>query len=218
MAGKISTDQQDWIRRRCDAVRQVYTAFDALVEFGHGEMLIDQDTATQTKCPYHGSDNKPSARYYPASGRRPDYLRCYYCKENWDSLNLYLKFRGVQFMEALRDLERRYKIKVPMKPESSPVEEPKDRSSSAYKSESWSDVPRVLDMLEKKLARIRDQSSLHDYVRFCRVLDRVRWDLDLAKNEQTEDMVQILTKLKKAMDDLPVLDIGGMSSNEHILH
>lgn len=38
------TDHQDWIRRRTDAVRQMYSAYDALIEFGQGEGLIDQDT------------------------------------------------------------------------------------------------------------------------------------------------------------------------------
>jgi len=208
------TEHQQWIRRRADAVRQVYTAYDALIEFGQGEALIDQDTAIQVSCPFHGVDARPSARYYPSSGSRSDYLRCYYCKENWDALNLFMKFRGLQFMDALKELERRYRLKVPKRPDGTPIEEPKDRSSSEYVSEAWLDVPRVLDMLEKKLARVRDRASLIDYVRFCRVLDRVRWDLDLAKGEPTDAMVQILDKLRKAMDALPQTDLGGADAGD----
>ena len=206
------TEHQDWIRRRADAVRQVYSAYDALIEFGQGEGLVDQDTAIQVSCPFHGPDNRPSARYYPSTGSRSDYLRCYYCKENWDSINLVMKFRGLAFMDAIKELERRYRLKVPMRPDGTPVAEPVDRSSSQYSSEAWGDVPRVLDILEKKLGRVRDRASMHDYVKFCRVLDRVRWDLDLAKGEQTDAMVEVLGKLREAMDALPSTDLGGQDA------
>jgi len=202
------TDQQDWIRRRADAVRQVYSAFDAMTEFGYGEPLVDQDTAIQVSCPFHGVDARPSARYYPALGHRSDYVRCYFCRENWDALNLFMKFRGLQFMDALKELEKRFGIKVPKRPDGTQFEEPKDRSSSQYTSDAWGDVPRVLDILEKKLARLRDRASLSDYVRFCRVLDRVSLDYDLAKGKQTDAMVQILMKLREAMDQVPDVSLS----------
>lgn len=202
------TDQQDWIRRRADAVRQAYSAFDAMVEFGHGENLVDQDTAIQISCPFHGVDARPSARYYPALGHRSDYVRCYFCRENWDALNLFMKFRGLHFMDALKELEKRFGLKIPKRPDGTPFEEPKDRSSSQYVSDAWGDVPRVLELLEKKLARIRDRASLSDYVRFCRVLDRVSWDYDLAKGQQTDAMVQVLGKLREAMDRVPSTDLS----------
>lgn len=120
-----------------------------------------------------------------------------------------MKFRGLAFMDAIKELERRYRLKVPMRPDGPPIEEPVDRGSRQYSSEAWTDVPRVLGILENKLRRVRDRASLHDYVKFCRVLDRVRWDFDLAKGEQTDAMVEILDKLRKAMDSLPSTDIGG---------
>lgn len=201
------TEHQAWIRKRADSVRQVYTAYDALVEFGHHEALVDQDTPVQIFCPFHYNVNTAAARYYPSWGHRSDYVRCYSCKENWDSINMFMKFRGLPFMDALKELERRFRLKVPKRPDS-PVPEPKERGSSLYVSEAWSDVPRVLDLLERKLARVRDRASLPDYVKFCRVLDRVRWDLDAAKGEQTEAMVRVLDRLRGAMDSLPETDLG----------
>jgi hypothetical protein len=35
----LETDHKSWIRRRADAVRSVYTAFDAMNEHGHGPRL-----------------------------------------------------------------------------------------------------------------------------------------------------------------------------------
>lgn len=199
-----STAQQDWIKRRAEAVRQRYTAFTCLHENGHGETLVDEDTAVQMFCPFHGNVNTPAARYYPSSGHRTDYVHCWRCHESWDSVNLFMKFKGLTFMDALRDLERRFGIRVDRRPDDSvPIDEPKDRSSSSYVSDAWSDVPRVLEMLDGKLMRLRGSSSLHDFVRFCRVLDAVRYDLDLNKGQQTDAMVDVLGKLRKAMDCVP---------------
>lgn len=200
------TESQEWIRSRADAVSKVYTAYDAMVELGHGDGLVDHDTAIQVSCPFHGVDARPSARYYPASGHRPDYVRCYFCKENWDSLNLFMKFKGLDFMTALRTLERRFEIKVPKRRDDASIAEPIDRSSISFKSEAWQDVPRVIKLLEAKLLRLRDKTSLQDYVKFCRVLDRVLWDYNISKGESNDAMIAVLPKLRDAMTAVPDLD------------
>jgi hypothetical protein len=194
------TDHQNWIRRRVDAVRKAYTAFDAMQEHGHGEALPDPDTPVQVSCPFHGPDNRPSARFYPRFGGDHDYIHCYYCKESWDSVNLFMKFKGLSFMEALRDLERRFRIRVPEKPDSPELEEPPMRTSSKYVSDAWQDVARVLPILERKLRRLRRVAPMTDYVKFCRVLDAVQWDLDRNRGSQTPQMVLILDKLRRRMD------------------
>jgi hypothetical protein len=196
----LSTSAQEWIKARAEAVRKKYTAFQCLHEHGHGEHLVDEDTPVSIFCPYHANVNTMAARYYPASGRKSDYVRCFRCHENWDALNLYLKFKGVTFMDALRELERRFNIKVDRRPEEQAPEPLVDKSSSKYESEAWGDVPRVLLMLEEKLGRLRARASLHEYVRFCRVLDSVSYDLNRAKGEQTDEMVEVLGKLRQKMD------------------
>lgn len=194
-------EHQKWIKERSNAVRKAFNAYDCLSEFGYGELLVDTDTAVQVSCPFHGPDKRPSARYYPSSSRYTDYVRCYYCKENWDSIHLYMKFKGVSFMDALKELERRFRIKIPKKPDAVPVTDYIDRNLSTYKSPAWDDVERFLILLNKKLLKIRDNVSLIEYTKYCRVLDRVRWDLDLLKGQQTPEMVSILHKLKSMMDE-----------------
>ena len=203
----ISTSAQEWIKKRAAAVREKYTAYQCLHEHGHGEHLVDEDTPVSIFCPFHGNVNTMAARYYPSSGRKSDYLRCFRCHENWDSLNLYLKFKGLPFMDALRELERRFSIKVDMRPEAAPEEPIVDKSSSSYESEAWGDVPRVLSLLEEKLGRLRDRASMHEYVRFCRVLDSVSYDLNMAKGVQNAEMVEVLTRLRHKMDDCRSGDI-----------
>ena len=204
----IDPRTQDWIRRRAAAVRDVYTAYDCLCENGHGTLIPDKDTAIQISCPFHGPDNRPSARFYPALGGRPDYVRCYFCKENWNAIDLFMRFKGLKFMDALRDLERRFRIRVPERPEGSDFVEPPDKESVDYVSEAWRDVARVMPILEKKLERIRDRASLVDYVKFCRVLDAVQWDFDRNQGESTPAMILVLDKLRGMMDSVPVLDLG----------
>jgi len=196
----LTTTAQEWIRRRADAVRAKYTAYACLHEHGHGEHLVDEDTPISIFCPFHGNVNTMAARYYPASGRKSDYVRCFRCHENWDCLNLHMKFKGQTFMEALRELERRFRIQVERQPEEAEPEPVVDKSSSNYVSEAWSDVPRVLFMLEERLGRMRETASLHEFVRFCRVLDSVSYDLDRAKGEQTQEMVEVLAALRARMD------------------
>jgi len=191
---KVLTSDQEWVRTRVTAVLDAYSAFEALTE--NGVELVDKDTDLQIRCPWHGADNKPSGRYY---SRPYPHFHCYTCKLHLNGIDVYAKFRGMEFMRALSELERRFSIKIPRRPEVS-VGLPMDRSG-AYESEAWADVPRVLVMLETKLSRLRDRVALLDYVKWCRVVDAVRWDLDRSGGNGTPDMVAILMKLKSIMED-----------------
>ncbi len=199
------TSVQEWIQRRVAAVRENYTAFQCITE--RGIEVPDDSTPYQIPCPFHGADNRPSARYYPKSGHKNDYVRCFKCKENWDSINLYSKFNGKRFMDALQDLERRFRIKIPQRPESPEITEPAERKDS-YVSNLWQDVPRVLALIEDKLIRVREKCSLTDYVRFCRVMDAVQWDFDKV-GKSLPAMSAALQKLMKRIDEILTLpDFG----------
>lgn len=192
------TSAQEWVKKRVHAVHQHYSAFNALMENGVTD-IPDEDTPTQIFCPFHHNVQTMAARYYPRSGGRPAYVRCFRCKENWDGLNLFAKFKKIRFMDALVELERRYRIKVPRRPDQPEVQELADKGSG-YVSEKWADVPYVLKLLEVKLGRLRDKCALGDYVKFCRVLDHVAYDYDKLE-KSTPEMVSALLKLKHRMDD-----------------
>ena len=193
---------QDWVRRRAAAVREKYSAFDAAIEIGV-EGISDDQTPTQIFCPFHHNTSTMAARYYPPSGHRGGYIRCYTCKENWDSINIIAKARGKRFMDALQELERRYRIHVPKRPEAPEYVEPTERGA-AYESDKWADIPRVLDLLEAKLLRLRDQCGMPDYVKFCRVLDAVSYDFDKTA-KATPEMSAVLRKLMSRMDEVKYL-------------
>lgn len=202
MDHKHSNDStKDWIRRRAIAIYGVYGVFDVLTEFGHGEMLVDQSTPIQISCPLpeHGPDNRPSARFYPGESNKYDHFHCFKCKVNMDCINLYAKFKGIKFIDALVELERRFRIRVPRRPEAPEFTEPADRGSN-YISDKWSDVAKMLPILEAKLIRLREKIPMQDYVKFCRVIDSVQWDLDKALGKPNAGMAPVLMKLKNMMD------------------
>jgi len=108
-------------------------------------------------------------------------------------------------MQALSDLEQRFGIKIPKRPESPDIKEPADKGAQ-YQSEAWSDVPRVLVLMEKKLERMRDRIPLIDFVRFCKVVDTIQWDLTHNGNKATPEMSQALMKLRELMDKSMSID------------
>lgn len=199
---------QEWVDERASVVRAQYSTFDCLTEHGFGEAIPDNSTPTQISCPVHGADTRPSARYYPSDGARADYVHCYACKLHADSIGLYAKFKGLKWYDALKDLERRFGIKVTMAPDGQPIPEPVDKTSSKYQSETWGDVPQMLEILEKKLKRIRDKLTMNDFIKFCRLLDTVKWDLDHNQQNATPEMVEALKKAHDKMNALIQIDIS----------
>jgi hypothetical protein len=187
------TDDQKWIKARVDAVSERYTTYDALIEAG--VKLIDRDTELQISCPWHGPDNTPSARYY--AGQDP-HFHCFACKLHMRGIDIFAKLHGINFMQALSELERRFGIKVTESPETD-IKIPVDKSG-VYESHAWSDIPRVIDMMESKLLRMKNHVSLIDYVKWCRVLDAIRWDLDHNGGHPLPQMATVLVKLRNAMD------------------
>jgi hypothetical protein len=190
------TDIQEWISRRTKAVMDVYSAFDCLAE--NGIELISPTDDMQIPCPFH-PDTRPSARYY-AMGGRDGRFHCFKCKYHLDSINLFAKFNNYEFMKALSELERRFRIKIPLRPDAPEIKDPVDRGSD-YISPAWSDVPRFLKILEDKLARIRYKVPMQDFIKFCRVLDSVQWDID-HNGEQTKSMIDILGKVRVMMEEV----------------
>lgn len=193
------TAYQEWVQTRIQAVRQAFTTYDALIAAGV-DSVPDPQTATQISCPLHSPDRTPSARYYPRSGVRHDHVHCFTCKKSVDSIGLYAHFKGIRYMDALTELERKFHVRIPKRPDSPEIQDPVDRGAN-YVSNQWSDVPRMLSLIETKLSRIRGKCSLVDYVKFCRVIDAVAWDLEKLQSP-TAGMSQVLKKTLVMIDEV----------------
>ena len=104
-------------------------------------------------------------------------------------------------MQALTELEKRFSIKPDDQQVWSEIEKPIDKSGSKYESESWGDLPRLIVLLENKLIRIRNNVSMIDFIRWCRVIDTVQWDFDHNGEKSTPEMIQALLKVKVVIDN-----------------
>lgn len=114
-------------------------------------------------------------------------------------------------MDALADLERRYRIMVPRRPDGPAIVEPADRKSD-YVSDKWHDIPRVLLLVEQKLLRVREKLGLMDFVKYCRLLDAIEYDFNKT-GKPTDEMVAVLKKAMGRIDE--VIAMNQMLSNEN---
>lgn len=193
---------KDQLALRVKNVNARYSAFQALTD--HGIEIPDESTSYQILCPFHGDKNKPSARYYSNSGLNSSHFYCFKCKSRMDSVALYAKFQGIKFYDALTSLEKKYNIKVE---ESTPSFDiaPSDRDSG-YKSNAWSDMPRMWEIVENKLIRNRFKCTFNEYINLCRLLDNVIFDFNKT-GIGTQDMVTALHKASAKIDDLVTFEI-----------
>jgi hypothetical protein len=60
----------------------------------------------QFRCPFHGKDNKPSARLY----KETKSCYCWVCQKSWDVVTFIQQKEGFKFIPALKYLVNRYSI------------------------------------------------------------------------------------------------------------
>lgn len=67
----------------------------------------------QIHCPFHGVDNKKSARYY----KDTDTAYCWVCKKKWDIFSFVSQKRGLNLKETINHLVEEYRIDISSVPE-----------------------------------------------------------------------------------------------------
>lgn len=80
---------------------------DVMLEYGV-KFIYDPRIAdeVQFRCPFHGRDNKPSARYY----RYTQSSFCWVCKKRWDVISFIRDKEKLSFERALSYIINKYKI------------------------------------------------------------------------------------------------------------
>jgi hypothetical protein len=111
-----------WIRDRVWQVKRTVTVYDMLRRNGIELSQVTDDREEQIQCPFHGVDNKPSARLYPPTDENPSGgIWCFVCQERWDIFGLWKKFKGdpdLPFMQVLKGIEVEWGISPAQAPES----------------------------------------------------------------------------------------------------
>jgi len=169
-----------WIRQRIENVHQHVTAHDVLRQGGVELEQSGSDDEEQFRCPFHGMDNKPSARVYPEDHRSRSHAWCFVCQEPWDAISLWKKFHGYteeehSFTRALTGIEQEYGLTTPPVPtgvSSGPSED--DKALEAFDA--------LYEALERRLRGARpDYQRLDDMVGYLsagQVLDKLRFQVD----------------------------------------
>jgi hypothetical protein len=194
---EFSDSEKRLIKQRVAAVNSVFTAFDALNE--NGVIITDRGSPIQISCvlPQHGPDKKPSARYYPGEGGEIPHFYCFKCKVRMNSVEIHAKSKGITFFQALSELEKRFDIKPPKK--SDQIDDNKPKIDV---------VARLFPLAEKKLRNIRNKCGMNDYIKICRTLDSIDWDLRHGNGKPTPEME---AALKQILEKIRNLD----SENSH---
>ena len=157
----------EWFKQRKQQILDSVTAADILERNG---VALDKKglRPEQISCPFHGKDNRPSARYFPADPKSASHVYCFFCKQRWDAIGLWRKFNGDQeYKAALGSIERAFGLKPP--------EEPK-RVEKVVVPEDMKVVESLLKTCERRLKQDKLDIPIESHLKLCRIMDQ-QWDL-----------------------------------------
>jgi hypothetical protein len=158
-----------WMDARKQHINSQLTAGDILAKNGV-TLRKSGNQQEQISCPFHGTDKKPSAKYYPEDGNSPSHVWCYVCRERWDVIGLWKKFTGTtKFSDILFQIERSFGL-TPPEPSMIPdMEDPYDPLKD--------EVDSMLNLCESRLREYRDKFEMQAHLKFGAILDQTRYKL-----------------------------------------
>jgi len=114
-----------WFGLRKKAIHDRVTVHDILKRNGVSFRHV-ADREEQFSCPFHGKDEKPSARAFPSTPQSPSHVWCFVCRERWDAIGLWKKYSGEEkkFHQILSEIEKAYNIVPPPIPEGGLIDAP----------------------------------------------------------------------------------------------
>jgi len=185
---------REWIRQRIENIHDQLNVYDVLRKVGVDLRQSGADEEEQFSCPFHGADNKPSARVYPSEGQNKSHAWCYVCQERWDAISVWQKAYGGgegSFTRALLEIEQAFGIEAPVMP-----------TEAVYRAEvvdeDLEEFESLYDTCEALLKGARRAyHSLGDMVGFLsasQVLDKIRFRVN-KKQTPPKRAVAVLRQL-----------------------
>ena len=167
-----------------------------------GEMLRSEGKITleieeeQISCPFHGVDNKKSARYY----RDTDTFYCWVCRKVWDVFSYVQQKNGYSIKDAINGLIRDYRIDISSVPEQMDV---------FIQGITGPDKPVIIDrkniflgQVKDYIYRLRDKINLEKYKRLVHSYMLLRYMVPDDKFVEASDkMNQALTRITKEINN-----------------
>ncbi len=183
-----------WRELRKTTVKDSVTAHDILRYHG-SPLRASGDAEEQISCPFHGKDNKPSARIYPTSGRSASHVHCFTCQKSWDVFGLWRNFMGhgeeIKFSTILFEIERAFNIVVPEAPESIEV---KNHGPTEEEQEATS----LFAVCESRLLLAKSKYDAEKYLLMGQILDRLYHSNDKQQMKPSE----IVKVLRQVLDKI----------------
>jgi CHC2 zinc finger len=142
----------------------------------------------QLRCPFHGKDNKPSARYY----RSTQSMYCWKCCKKWDVITFIRDKEGFKYGETLHYIVNRFGVDL-----SSIPDEPLPSETNKFESEAKSDTKSVSDAavlikVQNNLQHdLRGKIAFEKYRALCTVLVSSRFAMS-----QGVDVLETAIKLE----------------------
>jgi hypothetical protein len=140
---------------------------DYKVRFSFNPMKVNE---AQFKCPFHGKDNKPSARFY----RDTQTCWCWVCQKSWDVVSFIMDKEQLYFKQAINFLIEKYKI------DTSSISEDPEFAPPAAKQVSETDVEMLC--LQRKIRDLRGKIPFERYKNICAALYMIKYNQCLGKN------------------------------------
>jgi DNA primase len=123
------------------------------VEFKHNPHLASE---VQFKCPFHGADNKPSARLYSATKS----CFCWVCRKAWDVVSFIMEKESMSYRQSLSYIPNRYHINLSSIPDDPTIE---------LKKVEVSDKNVLFKNLKTNILELRKKIPLEKYKALCAV-------------------------------------------------
>lgn len=186
--------RREWLRQRIETIHSRVSAYDVLRRSGVAFNQTSDNQEEQFACPFHGRDNKPSARVFPGAADKPSHAWCYVCQERWDVISLWRKTGDADrpFTRILAEIEREYGIATPEMPEGATFRAPQV-------NQGLIDFDKLYEICENRLRLAKvsyeAQEDMLGFLRAGSVLDKVRHKVD-AGQLPPEKGLQVLEQLR----------------------
>jgi len=144
------------------------------VQFSVNPLLVSE---AQIRCPFHGDDVKPSARYY----RETQTMYCWVCQKKWDVVSFIMDKEQFKYVQAIKFIINKYKIDTSSIPD--------DPELQYDKVPVVSETGVRLIYLRDKIKGFRGKLPFEKYRDICLVLYMILFEYD--------QKINVLEKIKK---------------------
>lgn len=158
------------------------------VDFMYNPTLVDE---AQLRCPFHGKDNKPSARYYRATQS----MFCWVCYRSWDVIQFIMEIEQLYYKRALLFLIDKYKLNT-----SSISDDPVLPSLKLANSKAVSEESIETKLVRKRIRDFKGKIIFERYRALCCAYYMVLFKMSQGGN--------ILEDIKKLEAKLNTIQIG----------